>query len=179
LIKRKKNMILYKNTNINDKSFSNIEQLKASVIHNHDNNDYYSKTENGLSSHKKNNNKKRIILVDDEQDILFTYQLILENYNYHVTSFTDPFIALNYIRDIPDFNDLLVILDIRMKNLNGLQLHQQIKAIDPTIKIIFITALDILDELLSIFPGISEDQIMRKPIDNKIFTKTIEKRLNS
>ena len=75
-------------------------------------------------------------------------------------------------------NDLLVVLDIKMKNLNGLQLHQQIKAIDPTIKIIFITALDILDELLSIVPGISQDQIMRKPIDNKEFTNTINKLLN-
>ena len=36
-----------------------------------------------------------------------------------------------------------------MKNLNGFQLHQQIKSIDPTIKILFVTALDILDELLS------------------------------
>jgi two-component SAPR family response regulator len=66
-----------------------------------------------------------------------------------------------------------------MKNLNGLQLHQQIKAIDSTIKIIFITALDILDELLSIVPGLSQDQIMRKPINNKEFTSTVEKVLNS
>ena len=64
-------------------------------------------------------------------------------------------------------NDLLVVLDIRRKNLNGIQLHQQIKAIDPTIKIIFITALDILDELLSIVPGIPKEQIMRKPVDKK------------
>ena len=41
-----------------------------------------------------------------------------------------------------------------MKNLNGFQLHQQIKSIDPTIKVLFITALDILDELLTIVPGI-------------------------
>src|SRR5688572_13166574 len=181
IIKRK-NTLTHKNTNFNDKSSSNRERLKASIIHNHDN-DYYSRTENGLSSHKKNNNnnnnKKRIILVDDEEDILFTYKLVLENYDYHVTSFTDPSIALNYIRDLSHFNDLLVVLDIRMKNVNGLQLHQQIKAIDPTIKIIFITALDILDELLSIVPGIPKDQIMRKPIDNKEFTSTVEKVLNS
>jgi len=75
-------------------------------------------------------------------------------------------------------NDLLVVLDIRMKNVNGLQLHQQIKAIDPTIKIIFITALDILDELLTIVPGISKEQIMRKPVDTKEFTNTVEKLLN-
>ena len=41
-----------------------------------------------------------------------------------------------------------------MKNLNGIQLYQQIKSIDPTIKILFITALDILDEFSTIIPGI-------------------------
>ena len=177
LIKRT-NTLTHKSTNFNDKISLSARQIKSSAIHNHDH-DYYSRTENGSYSTKKNNNKKRIILVDDEQDILFTYKTILTNYDYHVTSFTDPSIALNYIRDLTDFNDLLVVLDIRMKNLNGLQLHQQIKSIDPTIKIIFITALDILDELLSIVPGISQHQIMRKPIDTKEFTSTVEKVLNS
>jgi two-component SAPR family response regulator len=65
-----------------------------------------------------------------------------------------------------------------MKNLNGFQLHQQIKSIDPTIKILFVTALDILDELSSIVPGISKDQIMRKPVDKKIFTNTVKKLVN-
>ena len=72
----------------------------------------------------------------------------------------------------------MIILDIRMKNLNGLQLHQQIKAIDPTIKIIFVTALDILDELLNIFPGISKEQIMKKPIDKKEFTNAVKNMFN-
>ena len=65
-----------------------------------------------------------------------------------------------------------------MKNLNGFQLHQQIKSIDPTIKVLFITALDILDELLSIIPGLSREQIMRKPVDKKLFTNTVKKLLN-
>src|SRR5215212_734667 len=131
----------------------------------------------GFFFHKKNKNK-RIILVDDEEDILFTYRSFLTDYDYHITCFTDPTFALNYIRDISKFDNLLVILDIRMKNLNGFQLHQQIKAIDPTIKILFITALDILDELLSIVPGISQNQIMRKPVDKKIFTNTVKNMLN-
>jgi CheY-like chemotaxis protein len=126
--------------------------------------------------HKKNN-KKRVILVDDEQDILFTYKVFLET-EYDVTSFADPVFALNYIRNISNFNHLLVILDIRMKNLNGIQLYQQIKAIDTTIKILFVTALDILDEFSTIIPGISKEQIIRKPVDKKIFTNTVEKLLD-
>ncbi len=52
-----------------------------------------------------------------------------------------------------------------------------ILSIDPTIKILFVTALDILDELLSIVPGISKEQIMRKPVDKKIFTNTVRNML--
>ena len=57
--------------------------------------------------------------------------------------------------------DLLIILDIRMENLNGFQLHQQIKSIDPTIKILFVTALDILNEFSTIISGISKEQIIK------------------
>ena len=66
-----------------------------------------------------------------------------------------------------------------MKILNGIQLYQQIKSIDPTIKIVFITALDILDELLSIIPGISKEQIMRKPVGKNLFAYTVKNMLNN
>ena len=61
-----------------------------------------------------------------------------------------------------------------MKNLNGFQLHQQIKSIDPTIKILFVTALDILNEFSTIIPCISKEQIMRKPVDKNEFTNTVK-----
>ena len=135
------------------------------------------KKREGFFFHKKNKNK-RIIIIDDDEDVLFTYRSFLKDYDYNIACFTDPTLTLNYIKDLPSFNDLLIILDIRMKNLNGFQLHQQIKAIDPTIKILFITGLDILDELLSIVPGISKNHIMRKPVDRKLFTNTIKNMLN-
>ena len=127
-------------TNNNKKDFLTKKQLSS-----------FEENENTYFFHKRNN-AKRVILIDDEQDILFTYRMFLRAYDYHITSFTDPSIALNYIRDIPNFDDLLVILDIRMKDLNGFQLYQQIKAINPSVKILFVTSLDILDELLSITP---------------------------
>ena len=130
------------------------------------------------STENLNNNNKRIILVDDEKDVLFTYKTFLDDHDYDVTAFTDPSLAMNYIRNILNFKDLLVILDIRMKNLNGFQLHQQIKSIDPTIKVLFVTALDILDEFSTIIPGISKEYIMKKPVDRKLFTNTVKKLLN-
>ncbi len=156
-IKRKK-IFGINNIEVNDtNSFNQQQQLGSSL------------------GNLNNNNNKRIILVDDEEDVLFTYKTFLEEHDYDVTAFTDPSFAINYIRNIPNFKDLLVILDIRMKNLNGFQLHQQIKAIDPTIKVLFITALDILDEFSTIIPGISKEYIMKKPVDRKRFTTTIQK----
>ena len=166
---KRKNTISLGSTNINEKLLSPFVSDSLDSI--------YNKNEQGLFFHKGRNNK-RVILIDDEKDILFTYTIFLKDYDYHITHFTDPILALNHIREIPNFDNLLVILDIRMKNLNGIQLHQQIKAIDPKIKIIFVTALDILDELLSIVPGISKEQIMRKPVDKSEFTNTVKKFLN-
>ena len=175
------NHINYQITENNRYSLYNIKRKNTSELDNIEDNDKLSSDEQqqlGPSSEelKKNNNNIRIILVDDEEDILFTYKTFLEEeHDYDVTSFTNPSFAMNYIRNIPNFKDLLVILDIRMKSLNGFQLHQQLKSIDPTIKVLFVTALDILDEFSTIIPGISKEYIMKKPVDRKIFTNTIQK----
>jgi len=136
-----------------------------------------TKSEKDLFFPQRNNNK-RIILVDDDPDILFTYESFLKDNGYEITSFTNPSNALNFIKDLQNFNDLLVTLDIRMKDLNGFQLQQQIKSIDPTIKILFITVLDISDEILTIIPGLSKEQILIKPVDRKVLINTVKKLLN-
>ena len=168
----------YKITESNKYSTYDIKRKNILELDNREIGNKKSHSEKQLDSfiEYSKNDAKRIILVDDEQDILFTYKFFLEN-DYDVTSFTDPVFALNYIRNISSFKDLLIILDIRMKNLNGFQLHQQIKAIDPTIKVLFVTALDILNEFSTIIPGISEEQIMKKPVDKNEFTNTVKKLL--
>ena len=169
----------YKITESYKYSTYNIKRKNILELDNREIGNKKSHSEKQLGSfieYSNKNDAKRIILVDDEQDILFTYKFFLEN-DYDVTSFADPVFALNYIRNISNFNHLLIILDIRMKNLNGFQLHQQIKAIDPTIKILFVTALDILNEFSTIIPGISKEQIMKKPVDKNEFTNTVKKLL--
>ena len=169
----------YKITESNKYSTYNIKRKNILELDNREIGNKKSHSEKQLGSfieYSNKNDAKRIILVDDEQDILFTYKFFLEN-DYDVTSFADPVFALNYIRNISNFKDLLIILDIRMKNLNGFQLHQQIKAIDPTIKVLFVTALDILNEFSTIIPGISKEQIMKKPVDKNEFINTVKKLL--
>ena len=178
-IKRRDNNTLLQNNNDDDtnSTHSIMMEKQPNLFAEEDFIENKNKKRDGFFFHKKNKNK-RIIIVDDDEDVLFTYRSFLKDYDYHIACLTDPALTLNYIKDLPNFNDLLIILDIRMKNLNGFQLHQQIKSIDPTIKILFITALDILDEVLTIVPGISKEQIMRKPVDKKLFTNTVKKILN-
>ncbi len=176
------NFINHINYQITESNMYPLYKIKRKNAFEHDievndkNSHYNQQLDSSLRNlNKNNNNNEKIVLVDDEEDVLFTYKSFLEAQDYDVIAFTDPSLAMNYIRNISNFRDLLLILDIRMKNLNGFQLHQQIKSIDPTIKVLFVTALDILDEFSTIIPGISKEYIMKKPVDRKIFTNTIQK----
>jgi CheY-like chemotaxis protein/class 3 adenylate cyclase len=116
-----------------------------------------------------------ILIVDDEPDTLFTYKSILSAEGYNVQDFSDPQEALKHFVQLPDPSSYykLVILDIRMPGLNGLQLFYRIRAISPSTGIIFCSALDIADELISILPGITYDHLFKKPMAKEDFIKKI------
>ncbi|MGI9011597.1 MAG: hypothetical protein ACR2F1_10490 [Nitrososphaeraceae archaeon] len=59
------------------------------------------------------------------------------------------------------------------KDVTEYPLHQQIKSIVSAIKILFVTALDIVNKLLSIFYGIFQNQIIKKSVNKKIFVDTV------
>jgi CheY-like chemotaxis protein len=98
----------------------------------------------------------KIMLVDDEQDALSTYKafLLAAAEEYNVDAFTDSYEALKHFINLNHSYYDLVITDIRMPSLNGLQLYQKIKAIDNTVNIVFVSALDSLQEMASIFPNL-------------------------
>ena len=54
-----------------------------------------------------------------------------------------------------------------MPYINGIQLYQVLKIINPSIKIMFMTALDVVNELSSICPDIKSEDILKKPIDSR------------
>src|ERR671923_1068854 len=122
-----------------------------------------------------------IMVVDDEPDILFTYKSLLSAEGYNVESFTDPQEALKHFVQLLDPSSYyqLVLLDIRMPRLNGLQLFYRIKAISPNIKIMFCSALDIAEELVSILPDIKYDYIIKKPVKREYFVSKINSVLNN
>jgi two-component system, OmpR family, response regulator ChvI len=116
-----------------------------------------------------------IMVVDDEPDVLATINsFLLQGGRYKVEAFTDPYKALQtFARSQPRHFDL-IILDIRMRSMNGIQLYQRLKAIDPHIKVIFLTALDAAEELVSVLEGLSSVDVMKKPIGKKHFLQRIK-----
>ena len=121
---------------------------------------------------------RNIMLVDDEPDVLFTYKCFLSSRGYNVVTFTNPREALiHFVQSDPSYYGL-VILDIRMPHLNGLQLFHKFREIDHKIKIIFVSALDGAAELVSLLPDLNEENIMQKPVNQTTFLEKIEQILS-
>jgi DNA-binding response OmpR family regulator len=123
--------------------------------------------------------KPNIMIVDDESDALLTYEAFLASEGYHVDTFTDPQEALKcFATKTPSYYDLIV-MDIRMPRINGLQLYNRLKAMNVPVKILFMSALDASEELISILPGAGHNDIIRKPVDEEHFVSTIRRVLGS
>jgi CheY-like chemotaxis protein len=117
------------------------------------------------NKNNKSNSSFNILLIDDDEDILFTFVTIIESAGYHVASFSDPYQALSHFSQMDPYHYDLVIMDIRMPGLNGIQLYSKLKVMNPDLKVFILSALDAIDELLSIFPELKSNDILRKPIE--------------
>jgi CheY-like chemotaxis protein/predicted transcriptional regulator len=116
-----------------------------------------------------------VMIVEDEPDTLLTYRAFLSSAEgYNVDTFLDSNEALKRFVNLNHPYYDLVITDIRMPGLNGLQLYQKMKSIDDSIKVMFVSALDAVQELTSIFPDLHFNNIIRKPVAQKEFLKIVK-----
>jgi len=128
---------------------------------------------------QSNESARNVLIVDDEPDVLLTYRSFLEDAGYNVEAYSDPQESLKRFAEHSSSYYDLVILDIRMPVVNGLQLYSRMKAIDAEIKIIFLSALDAAEELLSILPGVkNKNTFIRKPVDLSMFLSAVKTVLN-
>ena len=121
--------------------------------------------------------KKKILLVEDEQDLSVVFNMVLEDGGYEVDCFTEPVLALkNFKTGLYD----LVILDIKMPEMNGVELHRQLKKIDSAIKICFLTASEMYYEEFrkDEFCRLDKDPFLRKPIKNEDLINEISRIIN-
>ena len=90
--------------------------------------------------------KIRVAVVDDEQDILDMIEKFLKRSgNFDVTTFINPMNAISSINDSYD----VVLLDIMMPQMNGLDALKELRAKYPNLKVIMMTAYSTLDKVLN------------------------------
>jgi CheY-like chemotaxis protein/bifunctional DNA-binding transcriptional regulator/antitoxin component of YhaV-PrlF toxin-antitoxin module len=116
-----------------------------------------------------------ILLVDDEIDSLTLFKTILNSEGYHnVTSFSDPRKALRNFCSLKDpYYYRLAILDVRIPGINGIQMYNILKILNPSINVMFMTVLDAISELTSLFPEVKVTDILRKTVGIDEFIRAI------
>jgi CheY-like chemotaxis protein len=122
--------------------------------------------------------QKRVLAVDDEADLTMLCKLALEYHGFNVNTFNDPQEALSNYK--PGYYDL-VILDIKMPNMDGFELYDEIKKKDPQAKICFLTASELYYEEFrkKEYHAIDKNLFIRKPIDNEELLKELNRIMSS
>jgi CheY-like chemotaxis protein len=120
-------------------------------------------------------NKKRILIVDDEKKVAFFLQESLEDLgeNYQVISAETAEAALQEIESQP-FD--LIITDLRMPDINGLELMQRVRAISPETRMILITAYG-SDEVEAEARRLQAYSYFTKPFHIEDFMETVQEAL--
>jgi DNA-binding response OmpR family regulator len=120
---------------------------------------------------------KRIALVDDEPDITTVLKRGLEPHGYAVDVFNDSQAALVGFK--PGNYDLMII-DIRMPKLNGLDLYRELKKKDGSVKVCFLTAFEIYyEEFRKMFPTIDVRLFIRKPVSISSLVREVNTTIES
>jgi CheY-like chemotaxis protein len=105
-----------------------------------------------------------IIVVDDELELACLFKEFLNNEGYNVVSFTDPVLALEYYKKTVDRHSL-IITDLRMPGICGIDLAKSIREFDSKIKIFLMTAFESKDlEDREDFKNARIDRLIQKPI---------------
>jgi DNA-binding response OmpR family regulator len=118
------------------------------------------------SNHDNNNNRPlaKLLVVDDDPDIVQVLKRGLEQNRFLVDAFTNPEEALQSFKSDAE-SYCLVVSDIRMPVLSGIQLAKRVKETNPDVKVILMTAFEIRDsEFSKVFPSTSVDGFVQKPI---------------
>ncbi|MDD4696138.1 MAG: response regulator transcription factor [Fermentimonas sp.] len=106
--------------------------------------------------------EERILVVDDEKDICDILQFNLENEGYIVDVATSGEEALKMLTDVHQ----LIILDVMMDGISGFKMAEMLRKNDNYVPIIFLTAKNTENDVLTGF-SLGGDDYIAKPFSVK------------
>jgi DNA-binding NtrC family response regulator len=134
-------------------------------------------TNENIENNNNNKNEEkplaRVLVVDDDSDIAHTLKQGLVKNRFLVSAFTNPEEALKTFES--KSNDYCLLLsDIRMPGLSGIQLARKVKNANPNVKVILMTSFEIKDnEFSKMFPSTQVDGFVQKPVSIESLTNKI------
>ena len=115
-----------------------------------------------------------IVIVDDEPDLLNLLKLILsEKTTHRVLTTSNPHQAIEWCKT---YNADLLISDLRMPELEGIEILKIIKQMDPNLPLIIITAYGTIESAVEAMRHKAFDYIT-KPFRKEQILMTVEKAL--
>jgi two-component system NtrC family response regulator len=112
-----------------------------------------------------------ILVVDDEKNYLLVLSAILEEEGYEVLTAQGGHEAL----EIQKSSDLdLILTDMKMPAMDGIELLENLKALDPDLQVIMMTAHGTIDTAVEAMPKGAYSYIL-KPFDNERLTIYVKK----
>jgi YesN/AraC family two-component response regulator len=90
-----------------------------------------------------------------------------------VDAFTNPEKALQSFKSNAE-SYFLMLSDVRMPVISGIQLAKRVKEINPNVKVVLMTAFEIRDsEFAKVFPSTQVDGFVQKPVGIRDLTNKI------
>ena len=117
-------------------------------------------------------NQYKILIVDDEQNVCEFLGEFLQDKGYLVIKARSGSKALRYRKNNPD----LVLLDILMPGMSGLEVLKHIRKLYPDLPVIILTGVKdkrVVDDIINIGPV----DFIPKPIDLDVLEKCISSNL--
>jgi CheY-like chemotaxis protein len=115
----------------------------------------------------------RLLVVDDDPDNAQVIKLGLLKCGFLVDAYTNPEEALQKFKSNADSHSL-ILSDIWMKSISGIQLAKQVKEVNPNVKVLLLTGSEMGGkEFSKVSTSISIDGFIQKPITIKKLTDKI------
>lgn len=115
----------------------------------------------------------KLLIVDDEMEICEFLKSFFEERNYQVKTATSGEQAL---KAADEFKPQVILLDIKMAGVDGIQVLQKVKATHPRIKVIMVTALETRDKIEECL-RLGADNYITKPLSLEYLENDVREKI--
>lgn len=124
---------------------------------------------------------KRAIIVDDEPDIRAAIEEVLKKRGFEVTLCDSGRACIHTLEKMKDENKEfgIIVLDIRMPDMDGFQVYKEVQAISPNTNVLFITAFEYTQKDISQKVSSSKVKMLRKPFSRAELLQSISESIET